>query len=54
VPKCEIFDGSHLHDFYIINPFWGETLGLKCNLVILIFRGTRHHLISDAHAQRTH
>jgi len=30
------------------------TLGLKYKLVTLIFGGARHHLISDAHAERAH
>jgi hypothetical protein len=30
------------------------TLELKYKLIILIFGGARHHLISDAHAELTH
>ncbi len=30
------------------------TLGLKYKLVTLTFGGARHHLISDAHAERAH
>jgi hypothetical protein len=30
------------------------TLGLKYKLIILIFGGAKHHLISDAHAELTH
>ncbi len=29
VPKCEIFDGSDYHDFYTIQPFWGDDFGAK-------------------------
>ncbi len=30
------------------------TLGLKYKLDTLIFKGARHHLISDAHSDRAH
>ncbi len=45
---------SDFHDFYIINPFWVVTFGLKYKLVTLNFGGTRHHLISDAYAEHAH
>jgi hypothetical protein len=54
VVKCEIFDGSDFHDFDTRKPFWVGDLGIKYKLVTLIFRGARHHLTSDAYAQRTH
>ncbi len=56
VPKCEIFDRSDFHDFYTIKPFYVGDFWVKIysNLVILIWGGARHHLISDAHAERAH
>ena len=48
---CEIFDRSDFHDFYTIKLFrvgdFGP-LGLTYKLVILILKGARHNLISDA------
>jgi hypothetical protein len=29
VPKCEIFDGSDFHDFYIIKSLWEGNFGVK-------------------------
>jgi hypothetical protein len=54
VPKCEIFDPSDFYDFYIIKLSGLVTLGLKYELVTLIFWGIRHHLISDAFAECSH
>jgi hypothetical protein len=52
--KCEIFDCSDCHDFYIIKPFWVCDFEAKIETRTLIFGRARHHLISDAHAKRAH
>jgi hypothetical protein len=54
VPKSEIFHHSDFHDFYTISLSREVTFGLKDKLVTLIFGGARHHLISDAQAERAH
>jgi hypothetical protein len=53
VPKCEIFDRSDFHIFTPESLSGLLTLGLKYKLVTLNFRGARHHLISDAYAERS-
>jgi hypothetical protein len=40
--------------FRIFTPESLPTLGLKYKLVVSIFWAARHHLISDALAERTH
>ncbi len=54
MPKCEIFDRSDFPDFYTIKSSWVGDLGLKYNLIILIFEGAEPHLVLDAHAEHTH
>jgi hypothetical protein len=41
VPKCEIFDHSHFHDFYTIKSLWEGDFGVTINIFSLsICRGS--------------
>ncbi len=47
--KCEIFDHLDFHYLYTIVTLW-----LKYKLIICIFGGDRHHLLSSAHTEHTY